>query len=73
MRQFLDRLVHRLDRRRRERLGDVADAAADDVRRGCRIRVAKFLHPPGDLGKEIAGLELEVIFVEISHGCSGGL
>ncbi len=65
------KLVHRrLDRRhrgRRQRLGDVADAAADYALRRFRIPVAELAHPPRDLGEKVTGLELEVVFVEVSH------
>ena len=60
-------LVHRVAHRRGQRLGHVADAAADHALRRLRICGGESLHAPGDLGKEVAGLELEVVFVEEGH------
>ena len=59
--------VQRLARGGGQRLGHVADAAADEALGGLRIRGAKGIHPAGDFGKEIAGAELEVVVVEQSH------
>ena len=64
--------MHRGDDRRRQRLGHVADAAANQPLGRIRIRLAKFAHPPRDLGKEIAGLELEIVVVQVSHRHGSG-
>ena len=64
---FIDGAVHRCDHGLRQRLGDIADPAANDALRGLGIRLPKSLHPPGDLGKEITGLELEIVFIQQNH------
>ena len=61
--QLIDRAMHGRDDGRRQRLRYVADAAADQAARRIRIRFTKLTHPPSDLGKEIAGLELEIVVV----------
>ena len=53
-----------------QRLGDVADAEADDRR--LRVGLAEGLHPPGDLWKQVASLELEVVAVDLGHGARCG-
>ena len=63
MAELIDRALHRVDRRLRQRLGHIADAATDQSLRRLGIRFAKFAHPPRDLGKKITGLKLEIIFV----------
>jgi len=50
----------------RERLGDVADAEADDGL--LRIRGDVGADALGDVGEEIGGLELGVVFVDADHG-----
>ena len=64
---FVHGLVHRGDDGGRQRLGHIADAAADEAFGGFRIRVAKRLHAPADFGKQIAGFEFEIIVVEKCH------
>src|SRR5947209_16313893 len=71
MSEFLDRAMHRVDCSARQRLGHIADAAADQVLRRVRMAIDKLLHPPSYLGKEIAGLELKIYFVEVSHSLGG--
>jgi hypothetical protein len=61
--ELIDRVMHRGDDRWRQRLGHVADAAANQTPGRFRIRRAKFGYPASDLGKKIAGLELQVIVV----------
>jgi hypothetical protein len=61
--QLIDCVMHRRDDRRRQRLRHIADAAANQAPGSLRIRRAKLAHAPGDLRKEIAGLELEVVVV----------
>ena len=51
---LIDGLVHRRDHSGHERLGHVADAAADDL--GGRIRGGEGLHAAADFGEEVAGL-----------------
>ena len=60
---FVHGLVHGGDDGGRQRLGHVADAAADEAFGGFGIRVAKRLHAPADFGKQITGFELEIIVV----------
>lgn len=64
---FIDGPVQRGDNGGRERLGHIADAATDQARGGGRVRIAKHFHAPADFGEEVAGLEFEIIVVEISH------
>jgi hypothetical protein len=49
--------MHRRHDRRRQRLGHVADAAADQPFGGFRVRFAKSFHAASDLGEEVAGFE----------------
>ena len=65
--EFLDGRMHGINGSARQRLGHVADAAADEIVGGVRIAIGELLHAPADLGKEIAGLQLEVIFVQERH------
>ena len=52
-----------------ERLGDVADAHADDLGRG--VLLGEGGDAAADLGEEVAGFELEVVVVDVGHG--GGI
>jgi hypothetical protein len=65
-RHLVDRRVHRLDDRRREWLGDVADAEPDDVGVGVRGLVGADAAP--DLGEQIACGQLGVMLVDARHG-----
>ena len=49
-------------------LGHVADAAANEALGGLRVGRGEGRDAPPDFGKEVAGFELEVVFVEIGHG-----
>ena len=49
-----------------QRLGDVADAEADDGFVGVRGDVGA--DTLGDVGEKIGGLELGVVFVDADHG-----
>ena len=53
-----------------QRLGDVTNAQTDDLCFG--VGLSEGLHPPGDLGKQVASLELEVVAVDLNHGARGG-
>ena len=55
----------------RQRLGHVANAAADDALGGVGIGVAKGFDAPADFRKEVAGFEFEKIVVELGHGMEG--
>ena len=70
IRHFIDGLVHGGNDRAGQRLRDVANAAANEALGGLGIRVGESLHAAADLGEEIAGFELEVIVIEISHNQS---
>ena len=61
----------RRDHGGRQRLGHIADAAADQPLRRFGIRIAKGFHAAGDFGEKVTGFELEVIVVEESHGAAG--
>src|SRR6266705_2525987 len=67
MPKLLDRLMHRRDHRCRKRFRHVADAAANDALCYTGVRVAEGFDPPRNLGKQIASLELEIIFIEVRH------
>ena len=58
--------VQRRDADRRQRLGDVADAEPDDRLAGVGGDVG--VHALGDVGEEVAGLELGEVFVNADHG-----
>ena len=60
---FIHRPVHGGDDGGRQRLGHVADAAADEALGGLGIRVAKRLHAPADFREKITGFEFEIIVV----------
>jgi hypothetical protein len=62
---LVHRRVQRRDDRRRQRLGDVADPQADDAGVGM-LRLER-LDPRGDIGEEIAALELEIVVVDPCH------
>jgi hypothetical protein len=51
----------------RQRLGHIADAAADEALRGLGIGVAERLHAPADFREKITGFELEIIVVQVCH------
>lgn len=70
-RHFIDGAVQRRDDGGRERLGDIADAAADEAFGGVGVGVAEGFHAPADFGKEVAGFEFEVVVVEVGHGRRG--
>ncbi len=62
---LLDRPVHGLDHRRRQRLRDVPDPHADDLR--LRMRLFEGTHPPADLRKQVPGPQLQKILVDANH------
>ena len=64
---LVDRGMHRLAHGGGERLGDIADAAADHAGGGFGIRLGEGLHASRDFGKEVAGLELEIVGVKGRH------
>ena len=68
---LVGRGVERLDAHGRQGLRDVADPEADHglLRVGRDIGV----HPAGDVGEQIRGLELEVVFVDPDHARKGGI
>jgi len=61
--------AHRLHDGRGEGKGHVADPEADHVRLGVRLLEGR--HATPDLGKEVAGLELPVVLVDVRHGRAG--
>src|SRR4030095_2015961 len=67
MPKLLDRLMHRPDHRCWKRFRHIADAAANDALCYTGVRVAEGFDPPRNLGKQIASLELEIIFIEVRH------
>src|SRR4029450_6717960 len=60
---FIDRLLHRVDRRGWERLRDIADSAANQTFARFRIRFAKLADTARNFRKQISSLKLEIIFV----------
>ena len=50
---------------RRKGFRDVADAETDDLSGG--VLLLEALHPVCDFGEEVAGLYLEVVFVNANH------
>ena len=64
-RLVVDSLVHRLHDGVAERLGDVSDAEADDLR--VRIRRLVRGYAVRDFGEQVAGLYLRVVFVYVEH------
>jgi hypothetical protein len=71
MAELFEGALHCFDRSARERLGHVTDSASNQPLGCFRIGFAKFAHSARDFRKQIAGLKLEIIFVEIRHRCSG--
>src|SRR5438105_3940475 len=65
--KLINGLVHGCNGRRRKRLGDIADAAADDAPCIVRMRLAKGIHAPRDFGKKVSGAELEIVVIKIGH------
>ena len=65
-RLVVHRPVERGDDRRRERLGDVADAEADDLRLGVGGLVGG--DSVGDLREKVGGLDLRIVLVDVQHG-----
>ena len=51
-----------------ERLGDVADAEADDLRLGMGLLMG--LDAMGDFGEQIGCLNLQVVFIDADHSIS---
>ena len=62
---IVDGLVHGRDHGWGEGLGDVADAEADDLRLGVGLLVG--LDAVGDFGEQVAGLDLQVVFIDADH------
>ena len=67
-RLVVDGLVEGGDHGGRERLGDVADAEADDLRLGMGLLVG--LDAMGDFGEQIGCLNLQVVFIDADHSIS---
>ena len=63
---LVDGRVHRVDDRGCERLGDISDAEADDLRIGMRRRVGT--HATTDLGEQVTRRQLGVVLVDARHG-----
>jgi hypothetical protein len=61
--QLVDGAMHRSNDRRRQRLGYIPDAAADQPPGCVRICLPKLADAAGDLRKEIASLKLEIVVV----------
>ena len=59
-------LVEGLDACRRQRVGDIADAQLDHLALG--VGGLEGGHPLGDVGEQVGGLELEIVFVHLQHG-----
>ena len=59
-------LVQRGNAGGRQRLGHIASAQADQVL--VRVLLLKGTDAPGDVGKQIAGLQLGVVGVDADHG-----
>ena len=66
-REFVYCALHRLDCRERERLGYVTNSAANQTLGCFWISFAKLSDASCDLWKEITGLELKIVFVQIGH------
>ena len=63
--QFIYGLVHSLNAGRRQGLGNIANAQANDI---CfRISFLKGCHSAGDFRKEITAGEFQVIVIDCSH------
>ncbi len=62
---FVDGLVKGRDTGGGERPGDVPDAEPDDLLPGVPVFV--FRDPPGDIGKQVGGLQFSVVLVEPDH------
>ncbi len=69
---FIHRLVHGRADGLGQRLGHIADAAADQALRGLGIGLREDLHAAGDFGEEVTGFELVVVFVDVGHGGEKG-
>jgi len=63
MAKLFDGLLHRIDCRTRERLGDVPDSTSDQPLGRLRIGFAKFAYPPSNFREEIACLKFKIVFV----------
>ena len=63
--EFVGAALERIDADLRQGLGYVADAEADDglVRMGCGVG----RHALGDIGKQVAGFEFQVVLVDADH------
>ena len=66
------RRLHRAHGARRQRLGHIADPAADDPAREVGPLGGEGRDAARDLGEEVAGGELQVVLVDECHGGSGG-
>src|SRR5690606_15614313 len=62
---LVDRSMHGVAAGLGQRLGDVANAEADN--RALRIGLLKRGHALADVGKKVRRLELEVVFVDANH------
>ena len=63
---LVDALVKRVNDRRRQGLGDIADAESNEIR--IRMRFAVLPNPSTNFGKEVSSSEFEVVIVDSSHG-----
>jgi hypothetical protein len=60
---LIDRALHRVDRCGGERLGDIADSAANQTFARFGMRLAKLADTARNFRKQISGLKLKIIFV----------
>jgi hypothetical protein len=67
MAELFEGALHCFDRSARERLGHVTDSASNQPLGCFRIGFAKFAHSARDFRKQISGLKLQIILVQISH------
>ena len=65
MAHLVDGVVHGRDDRRRQRFGDVTDSQSNHV--GVGVGLDERVDPATDFGKEVAGLELQIVVVELGH------
>ena len=59
--------MKRGDRCRRQRFGDVADAAPDQTTGSLGMGVTECLDTTGDFRKQVTGFELQIMVVQLSH------
>ena len=66
--EFIDRFVQRLTAGRGEGFGHITDPAANDPAGRVGMSLGESFDPPRNLGKEVAGFEFGIVFVEVGHG-----